>query len=319
MRSPAEACAKAVLVVRTSFALITIWFSCHATSLYQHLPFTRCLVKCMQPYLNSSAWPYVLFILLLRHAYLMIQSEPFCYQAFAVNLAALQAYIVTYKCIGSVLDCSSRKHATTPCCMINLASAMDIWHTSTHTRKSNQHLSLCHSSLNPGPDIDCQKADVQQATHIANVTMLSNSSMRSKVLDIWPYLCRLQANNLPGPPKQKPSPAAGFNLPNALSRDAQAAVDLPAFSYSMTQSTDVAGWLDSNLLLDHGIFRSLTAQQFKGKPDVFMQVQSCRALKIHSIYTCCPKDLACSGSSASPPTQQHMSMQKMMQLGHHEW
>ena len=51
--------------------------------------------------------------------------------------------------------------------------------------------------------------------------------------------------------------------------DAQAAVDLPALSYSMSEPADMAGWLDSDPLLDHDIFRSHTAQQFKGRPDFF--------------------------------------------------
>ncbi|DBA94940.1 TPA: hypothetical protein ACH3X1_002466 [Trebouxia sp. C0004] len=37
----------------------------------------------------------------------------------------------------------------------------------------------------------------------------------------------------------------------------------------MPETADVAGWLDSDPMLDHGIFRSHTAQQVIGKPEFF--------------------------------------------------
>ena len=83
------------------------------------------------------------------------------------------------------------------------------------------------------------------------------------------YPCRLQPNHLPASPTQNLPIPESTEMPEALTDHSQAGTDMPALSYSMPDTADMTGWLDSDPLLDQNIFRSHTAQQFTGKPEFF--------------------------------------------------
>ena len=73
------------------------------------------------------------------------------------------------------------------------------------------------------------------------------------------YPCRLQPNHLPGSPTQNLPIPESTEMPEALTDHSQAGTDMPALSYSMPDTADMTGWLDSDPLLDQNIFRSHAA------------------------------------------------------------
>ncbi|DBA98129.1 TPA: hypothetical protein ACH3X1_014748 [Trebouxia sp. C0004] len=82
-----------------------------------------------------------------------------------------------------------------------------------------------------------------------------------KADNLWPYLQPVrhrptQASNTKETLNSKSPPSAAGPIATGPFNHAQAAMDMPAVSYSMTETADMAGWLDSDL---QGVLQGLRA------------------------------------------------------------